>query len=404
MYDLIVFGATGFTGRLIAEYLAQLNASGQAIRWALAGRNMAKLKEIQRKIGANQEVGVLQANTSDPESLDQLVKQAKIIITTVGPYQVYGENLLKACAKNGTDYLDLCGEPLWMAQMIPLVDEIARSSGARIIFSSGFDSIPFDLGVVYLQQQAFQRFGRYFTQVSGRVKSMKGTFSGGTVASMMATISALGKDHSLLQGMKNSFLLTPGFKGVKQAPSHLVKYDPTLANWCTPFVMAPINLKNVHRTNYLLNYPWGQDFQYDEMVLTGSGDEGEARAKKLFKNDNRQQTLLYFAPTRWLLAKFVLPKPGQGPNKDQRDKGSFEIVFHGNDTAHTMIASVKGFQDPGYGCTSQMIAQSAMCLLESFPKEKLVGGVYTPGAAMGSTLIDRLHGLGILRFEMQIPT
>jgi short subunit dehydrogenase-like uncharacterized protein len=401
MFDVIVFGATGFTGRLIAEYLVQLNAAGSQVRWAMAGRNMAKLQEIHAQIGANQVVGLLSANTNDSASLDQLVQQTKVIISTVGPYQLYGESLLKACAKHGTDYLDLCGEPLWMAKMIPLVDEMARKSGARILFSSGFDSIPFDLGVIYLQDQAMSKYGRYFTKVSGRVKSMKGTFSGGTVASMMATLAAVGKDTSLLQGMKNSFLLTPGFQGPKQMTSHVVKHDDVLSNWCTPFVMAPINLKNVHRTNFLQNHLWGTDFQYDEMVLTGAGTDGEKRAHKLAKKDGLQQALLYFGPTRWLLGQFVLPKPGQGPNKEQRDNGSFEILFHGNDSNQVMLASVKGFQDPGYGCTSKMITQSALCLIEQFPKAQLVGGVYTPGAALGQTLIKRLHDLNILHFALK---
>jgi short subunit dehydrogenase-like uncharacterized protein len=404
MYDLIVFGATGFTGRLVSEYLIELNAQGIKLNWAMAGRNLGKLKQIHRELQASEQVGLLLANTDQFEEVEQLVQQAKVIISTVGPYQLYGENLLQACAKHGTDYLDLCGEPLWMARMIPIVENQARLSGARLIFSSGFDSIPFDLGVVYLQEQALVTWGHYFKHVSGRVKSMKGTFSGGTVASMLTTMSQIGKNTTLLKKMKGAFLLTPEFEGPKQVPSHVVKYDESLSNWCTPFVMAPINIKNVHRTNFLLHHLWGQEFQYDEMLMTGPGEKGQVKAKKIFKNDRLQQALLYFVPTRWILSQFVLPKPGQGPNQEQRDQGSFEILFHGNRDKEILIASIQGFQDPGYGCTSKMITQSALCLLEDFPKEQLKGGVWTPGSAMGMTLVQRLQRFKVLRFGIQSTT
>jgi len=389
-FDLIVFGATGFTGRLVAEYL-HARYAGSDLRWAMAGRSAGKLADVRDALGLPADTPLLVADAADPQALAQLVAQTRVVLTTVGPYQLYGEPLIRACAAAGTDYVDLCGEPLWMAKMIPELDTPAKGSGARIVFSCGFDSIPFDLGVYHAQQEAQQRFGAPLARVHGRVKTMKGTFSGGTVASMLASMQAIGRDRGLVRTMLNPFALVPGFKGPRQPNDHVAEYDDLAQAWTAPFVMAAINTKNVHRSHALLGHPWGTDFVYSERMLTGDGAGGEKRARKMLRQSTWQNRLLGFAPTRALLARFALPKPGEGPNKDQREKGRYEVLYFGETTdGRRLAACVTGDRDPGYGSTSKMIAEAAICLARDIDRSRTPGGVWTPAAAMGDTLIDRL--------------
>ncbi|MEO5669336.1 MAG: saccharopine dehydrogenase NADP-binding domain-containing protein [Ramlibacter sp.] len=249
--DIVVFGATGFTGRLVAEYLNTTCGVGREVAWAMAGRNPEKLAGVRDQIGAGDKLPLLAADASDAAALDGLVSQAKVVITTVGPYQRHGQPLATACARNGTDYVDLCGEPAWMAQMIPLLEAPARQSGARIVFSCGFDSIPFDLGVVFLQAESMRRFGVPLQRVRGRVRVIKGGPSGGTIASGLATYEAMGRDPAVARTMADPFALTPGFTGPAQPEGDSALYDDKAQSWTGPFVMATINTKNVHRTNAL---------------------------------------------------------------------------------------------------------------------------------------------------------
>lgn len=400
-FDLIVFGATGFTGRLVAEYLNTTYGVGGAVRWAMAGRSPAKLAEIRDALGIDPSLPLLVADASDTDALAALVKQTHVVLTTVGPYQLYGDPLIRACAAAGTDYVDLCGEPGWMAQMIPQLQDTAHASGARIVFSCGFDSIPFDLGVVYAQHEAQQRLGSPLARVHGRVKVMKGTFSGGTVASMLATMEAIGRNRALVKTLGDPFALTPGFRGPRQPNDNIAEYDELANNWTAPFVMAPINTKNVHRSHFLLGHPWGKDFVYSERMLTGDGTGGEKRAKKMARSSKMQTMLLAFAPTRALLRRFALPKPGEGPNKDQREKGRYEVLFFGETAdGKKLTASVAGDRDPGYGSTCKMIAEAALCLVQDVDRKTTPGGVWTPGAAMGMTLVKRLQAKAGLTFKM----
>jgi short subunit dehydrogenase-like uncharacterized protein len=399
--DLIVFGATGFTGRLVAEYLNAKYGVGKSVAWGIAGRNLDKLAQVRSEIGAPAALPLLQADASDASALAVLVSQTRVVISTVGPYQLYGEPLVRACANAGTDYVDLCGEPLWMARMIAECEAAARASGARIVFSCGFDSIPFDLGVVYLQQEAMRRFGAPLGRVRGRVRVLKGTFSGGTMASALATIELAGRDPQLARAMKDPFALTPGFRGPPQPESESATYDEAAKAWTVPFVMAAINTKNVHRTNALLGHPWGRDFVYDERFLTGDGPRGELRAKGLARNMRMQNMLLGFGPTRELLRRFALPKPGQGPSREQRERGRYEVLFIGeNADGASLRATVTGDRDPGYGSTCKLIAESALTLAE-IDRCSTSGGVWTPGAAMGLTLVQRLQERAGLTFAIR---
>jgi len=401
-FDVIVFGATGFTGRLVAEYLNTTYGVDGDVAWAMAGRNLAKLAEVRGRIGAPDTVPLIAADASDTAALAGLVRQAKVVITTVGPYQRHGEALVTACAQSGTDYVDLCGEPGWMAQMIPLLDAPARASGARIVFSCGFDSIPFDLGVVFLQDEALQRFGAPLARVHGRVRKMKGGMSGGTLASALATIEQMGRDPALARTMADPFALTPGFRGPEQPEGDSAAYDDLAQSWTGPFIMAAINTKNVHRTNALRGHPWGRDFVYDERMLTGDGAMGRQRAKALARAARIQNALLGFGPARALLSRFALPKPGEGPNRHKRETGRYDLLFVGQTAdGQTLRASVKGDRDPGYGSTSKMISETALCLVHDIDRGATGGGVWTPGAAMGLALASRLQARAGLTFAIE---
>jgi short subunit dehydrogenase-like uncharacterized protein len=399
--DLVVFGATGFTGRLVAEVLTARAARGQGPAWAMAGRSAHKLATVRHAIGAPDSVALIEADAKDPAALAALVAQAKVVISTVGPYQRHGEALVTACAQAGTDYVDLCGEPVWMAKMIPRLQAPAQASGARIVFSCGFDSIPFDLGVVFLQTEAQRRFGAPLTRVHGRVRSMKGGASGGTVASLLATLEDIGRDPAAAGIMADPFALTPGFRGPAQPDGGGAVYDTLARSWTAPFIMAAINTKNVHRSNALRGHPWGTDFVYDERLLLGDGAAGCAKAELLAGATRLQNGLLGFGPSRRLLSRLVLPQPGQGPSKRQREAGSYDLLFIGQTAdGRVLRATVHGDRDPGYGSTSKMIVEAALCLADDLDQHHTPGGVWTAGAAMGLALVRRLVAHAGLTFTL----
>ena len=386
-FDIVVYGASGFTGKLVAEYLAAQYGAGSGLTWAMAGRSRDKLAAVRDEIGAPKDTPLIEADASDPASLKAMVGQAKAILTTVGPYQLYGSDLVAACAASGTDYLDLCGEPAWMRQMIDAHHATAQASGARILFSCGFDSIPFELGVFFLQNAAKAQFGAACPVVKGRVRKMKGTFSGGTAASLKATYAAAAKDLSIVPLLKNPFALTPGFEGPKQPPGNKPLHDDDLGMWVAPFVMATINTRNVHRSNLLMGFPYGKEFVYDEMMLAGPGEKGEAMAKAIVGANASMG-----GPGG--------PKPGEGPSKEERETGMYDILFVGLTPDGKQIrASVKGDRDPGYGSTSKMIGESAVCLVRE--AKDVAGGIWTPGAALGDRLIKRLTDHAGLQFTVE---
>ncbi|TXH34420.1 MAG: saccharopine dehydrogenase [Burkholderiaceae bacterium] len=386
-YDIVVYGATGYTGRLVAEYLAHHYQGAQGNggpKWAMAGRSADKLAEVRDLIGATADTPLVVANSDDPASMQALAESARAIVTTVGPYQLYGEPLLAACVAAGTDYADLCGEPVWMRQMVDKYHEAAKASGARIAFSSGFDSIPFDLGVFMLQQEAKARFGAPAPRVKCRVRAMQGGFSGGTAASLKETLVTLGKQPELIPYMTSPFGLTPGFTGPEQPRGDAPLLDESVGSWCAPFIMAVINTKNVHRTNFLLGHPYGADFVYDEMVLTGPGEQGEAIARHLASTP--------------MMGGENDPKPGEGPSKEDRDNGFYDVLFIGEyPDGRTIRYGVKGRYDPGYGSTSRMIAETGIALLSSTAG----GAVATPGALLGAALVERLREHAEITFAVE---
>ncbi len=385
-FDIVVLGASGFTGRLVAEYLAERYPASGGVTWAMAGRNLEKLATVRDEIKAPVSTPLIAADSEDTASLTALTKRTKVVLTTVGPYQLYGEPLVAACAETGTDYVDLCGEPAWMRHMIDRYDAKAKASGARIVFSCGFDSIPFDLGVQFLQAHVKAQTGAPAPRVKGRVRKMKGTFSGGTAASLKATMAAAMKDPSILELLKNPFSLAPGFDGPKQPHGMKPELDETLGMWVAPFVMAAINTRNVHRSNALLGHAYGRDFVYDEMVITGPGEQGKAIAEKIAGDKS--------------MMKSDGPKPGEGPSKAEREAGHFDVLFVAITSDGRMFkAGVTGDKDPGYGCTSKMIAESALCLIKDVPSGG--AGITTPGALMGAPLLKRLTANAGMTFKIE---
>lgn len=386
-FDIVVYGATGFTGQLVAEYLTQHYKGDHALKWAMAGRSLGKLKSVRDAIGAPGNTPLIVADASDAASLKAMAEQTMSVITTVGPYQLYGEELLAACVATGTDYFDLCGEPIWMRQMIDKYEAAAKESGARIVFSCGFDSVPFELGAFFVQEEAKRVLGAPALRVKGRVRDMRGTLSGGTAASAKATFDAVAKDISLITILNDPFALTPGFTGPKQPRGNRSVLEEDLQSWAAPFTMALINTRNVHRSNMLMGFPYGREFVYDEMVLTGPGEKGEANAK-LVMAANAGKT----GPDA--------PKPGEGPSKEERENGLFDLLYIAIAPDGRMVrAGVTGDRDPGYGSTSKMISECAICMLRD--TTDVAAGFWTPGAAMQHKLIKRLQEHAGLTFAVE---
>lgn len=382
-YDFVVYGATGFTGKLVVEYLVHKYSNNSQIKWALAGRNLEKLESVAASKNVPEGTGLLEVDSNNIASIEEMISKTKCVLTTVGPYQLYGNDIVSACAKSGIDYVDLCGEPGWMHEKINELTETARETGSRIVFSCGFDSIPFDLGVLFLQNEVTRRYGKPSVNVRGRVKEMNGEFSGGTAASLGATMAALKEKPELFTVLADPFSLSNGFAGPDQPADNKPIFDDKLDTWVAPFFMAPINTKNVHRSNALMNHMYGKDFCYNEMWVMGPGDDGKAAADFISSSNPLSNA----------------PKPGEGPSRESRENGNYDILFCGDINDESVHVSVVGDMDPGYGSTSKMIAESAICLVKEC--EDLNGGIYTPAPSMGTKLIKRLQDNAGLTFKIE---
>ena len=386
-FDIVVYGATGYTGQLVAEYLASHYKGDAQLRWAMAGRSIDKLRSVRAAIGAPAATPVIAADSSDVASLKAMIDQTRVIISTVGPYQFYGSDLVAACVASGTDYVDLCGEPVWMRQMIDAHEAVARASGARILFSCGFDSLPFELGVFFCEEEAKKTWGMPAPRVKGRIRHGTLSLSGGTYASTKASFVAATKDLNLVAMLRDPFVLTPGFKGPKQPPGNRAVFDEDLNSWAAPFPMSTINTRNVHRSNMLMGFPYGRDFVYDEMISTGPGEQGQSNARQVMAATNK-------------MSGAEGPKPGEGPSKEERDRGSYDMLFVGlaADGKQVRIA-VRGDCEPGYASTAKMVSECAICLLRDAPD--IPPGIWTPGAAMRHKLIKRLVEHAGLTFRIE---
>jgi len=392
-FDLVLFGATGFTGRLVAEYLVKKRP---ALRWALAGRSLGKLERVRDELSALEPsakgLPLVAADSMDRAAMDGLARRTRVVCTTVGPYALYGSALLGACAEQGTDYCDLTGEPHWVREMIDAHQARAAETGARIVPSCGFDSIPSDLGVLLLHEQLAARGGR-LAEAHYRVRRMKGGASGGTIASGLHMAERM-SDPQVRRVLDDPYSLNPeGAPGVSGQEDWLrPRRDAETGRWLAPFFMAAVNTRVVRRSNALLGYAYGREFRYDEAVDVGRGLAGMARAAATSAGMALSGAVA-FAPVRKLAQRF-LPAPGEGPSREERESGSFDIELLGVGTAGERVrARVGATQDPGYGATSWMLGESALCLAEDALPQR--GGLLTPASCMGMKLVERLRAAGM---------
>jgi short subunit dehydrogenase-like uncharacterized protein len=392
-FDLVVVGATGFTGRLVAEYLVGRRTG---LRIALAGRNRAKLESIRDGLasidGSARDIPLVIVDTLDPASVDSLAQRTRVVCTTVGPYARYGRPLVDACATHGTHYCDLTGETLFVRESIDANHERAVASGARIVHCAGFDSIPSDLGV-WMVHEHFRAHGKRLAEARMRVVRMKGTASGGTIASA-AEIASRASDPAVRRILGDPYALDPrGSPRGHDRDQHGPERDPETGRWTAPFVMAAINTRVVRRTNALLGHPYGTDFRYSESTDMGRGPRGLLGATALSAAIGAGLALLAVGPTR-RLAMRLLPQPGEGPSKEARDAGGFTIVVNGvSEDGARAKGTVVGYADPGYGETAKMLGESALGL--AMDELDSSGGVLTPASAMGAKLLERLRAAGM---------
>ena len=379
--DIIVYGATGFTGRLVCEHLNDRYGVGGEINWAIAGRNQAKLVQVRDEIGIDQSIPVIVADTQEKQSIDAMVARTKVVLSTAGPYQSFGSYIVQACAETGTDYIDINGEPAWMREMIGSYHEKARETGARIVFSGGFDSLPSDMGVFLVQQVAIEKLGNPVPRVKARVLHFDTLISGGSMATFHSTLAATEARPELVDVLQDPFALTPGFVGAEQPAANEAIYEDDIGSWFGSFFMAPTNVKTVHRSNFLLNHRYGKNFAYDEMIRIEESERGRSEEELV------AEVLDYSL------------KPGDGPGREQREAGSYDILFTGiADNGDRVRVSVKGDMD-GYGSSAKMVSEVAACLLEK--GRDSVGGCLTTASALGATLIARLEKYAGLTFQVE---
>ena len=394
-FDIIIWGATGFTGRLVAEYIFK-NYSSEKLNWAIAGRDKKKLINVRDEI-ADKNIPIIIADSFDEMSLTKMTQKTKVICSTVGPYSKYGSLLVKSCIKTNTHYCDLAGEAQWIRKIVDTYHQEAKNKKVKIVNSCGFDSIPSDMGVYFIHKN-LPDVNIKLDNISMRLSGFKGSLSGGTYASMNNIITEASKDSLIRKILTNPYGLNP--EGQRSGPDkrdlNKVKYDEDSKSWIAPFMMAGINTKIVRRSNALSNYSYGKNFTYDESVMTGDGFKGRIKA------------IISVLPLIFLSAKpgsllkrifnYFTPKPGQGPNENERENGYYSMRFYirYNDKSRALVR-VTGDRDPGYGSTSKMLAESAICLSKDSLKDTY--GVITPSIAMGDQILDRLQAKAGLTFK-----
>jgi short subunit dehydrogenase-like uncharacterized protein len=403
-YHLIVFGATSFVGQLLTRYLFERHGIDGDLRWAIAGRSESKLGEVRAQLGDGaKKLPIIIANADDEKSLLALCEQTSVVASTVGPYSLFGSALVKVCAESGTDYCDLTGEAPWIGKMLTAYEETAKRTGARIVHCSGFDSVPSDLGTYFLQKKAKEQFGQYCTRVKMRVKAMNGGLSGGTAASIIHIINEASNNPATRKMLIDPYSLSPAstVKLPRQPNIGFAAFDPDAKSWVFPFIMASINTKIVQRSHALSGYAYGTDFLYDEAMMAGGGLKGRASATGAALGIAGAFGALVFPPTRKLMSRYVVPKPGEGPTPEQQLKGFYDIRFIGQTkTGETIVTKVTGDRDPGYGSTCKILGEAAVCLALDVSKADKAGGFWTPASLMGDQLIPRLEKYAGLSFSV----
>ncbi len=405
--DVVVWGATGFTGKLVAEHLLERHGAEGGLRWAIGGRNQAKLESVRKELGEGAAALPLIVGDSDDDAfVAELAERTAVVCTTVGPYAQYGSKLVAACAAKGTDYCDLTGEAQWIRRMIDAHEKEAAATGARIVHTCGFDSIPSDLGVHFLQREMRARHGVVAPRVSFRVAGFSGAASGGTIASMMNLMEEASRDPKVRRILANPYGLNP--EGERHGPDGRDRtgpsFDEDFGQWIGPFVMAAINERVVRRSNALLGFPYGREFRYDEATLLGTGPVSAVKAAGLSAGVVGTMAAAAIGPLRGVLGRF-LPAPGEGPNQKQREEGYFDVRLfgeHPSDAGKSLFARVTGDRDPGYGATSRMLGEAAVCLAED--ELTSPGGIHTPTSAMAEPLLVRLEAHAGMAFTIEEPS
>lgn len=395
-FDIVLYGATSFVGNIMIAYLSKLPQD--SFSWAIAGRDEKKLVALKAEHNVN-DLPHFVANATDEAALTAISEKTKVIISTVGPYALYGETLVKVCAKTGTDYCDLTGEPQWIKAMLDKYENDAKASGARIINSAGFDSIPSDLGVYLSQSLAIEKTGQPAAHIKMRVRKIKGGASGGTIASMLNVMKEVGENPELRKMLVNPYILCG-----KDNPYHIrqknhksAEYDQELSIWTMPFVMAAINERIVHRSNLLLGSMYGEQFKYDEAMSSKTASSAWITTLGLGAFVGAAS----ISPLRYVLANYILPKPGEGPSPSEQENGMFDMRFYATlSSGERQVVQVTGDKDPGYCSTAKMLSQVALCLSKDVPE--LEGGFWTPAAGLGNKLMERLaQHAGVVVSEMQ---
>ena len=402
-FDVLLWGATGFTGQLVAEYLARHYGVGRELRWALGGRSKEKLEKVRAALVAvdprARELPIVLGDGTDRASLDRLAVDASVVCSTVGPYALHGRELVAACVEAGTDYCDLTGEPQFVRAMIDAHHERARATGARIVCCCGYDSIPSDLGTLMLQERAQKTHGAPCSRVKHLAGEAKGGMSGGTAASMVALMDEASRDRAVRRLLNDPYALDPdrGEPGPDGHDQRGVRWDRDLAQWTGPFLMAAINTRVVRRSNALLGYAWGRDFRYREAMSFGKGAKGWLTAAGVSAATTLGVAAVPVGPVRRLVAKRVLPAAGEGPSKAVRDAGFFVSRLVGTLAGEggKLRGTVRGTSDPGYGETAKMLSESAVCLAKDGDAIPRRGGVLTPASCMGMRLVERLRDAGM---------
>lgn len=402
--QIVVFGATSFVGQILSRYLFNRHGANGELRWAIAGRSHAKLAQLRASLGAGAEsLPMIVADAADVAALESMCASTRVVVSTVGPYALYGSPLVGVCAHSGTDYCDLTGEVQWIRRMIDAHEATARASGARIVHCCGFDSVPSDLGVHFLQRESMRMHGQPCTRVKLRIKALRGGASGGTVASLMNVVREISADPEVRKLMVNPFAVCPdrGDGRPRQPEVRFAEFDPECGSWLGPFVMSGINTRIVHRSNALANDAYGHDFVYDEAMMTGAGTKGRMAAAGIALGLGGFVAAAMLPPTRWALERFVMPKPGEGPSPDAQAKGFYDFRFYGHTAAGNSVqVKVTGDRDPGYGSTAKILGEAAACLAQDISRKDCAGGIWTPATAMGDRLIERLRAHSGLTFTV----
>lgn len=396
-------GASGFTGRLVAEHLCEAAGEDREFRWALAGRDPDKLHKLRADLGPHAaELPIVIADSLDAASMADLARSTDVVCSTVGPYARYGSPLVAACAAEGTHYCDITGEPQWIRRMIDECEDVARTSGARLVHCCGFDSIPSDLGCLLMNRAMAAAEGGPCEEIKFRVRAMRGGISGGTIASVLNLIEQARDDRSLRRLLADPYALNPDreHRGPDGPDQRKAERDGDFASWTAPFLMAPVNTRIVRRSNALLDYAYGRSFKYSEATLTGSGLRGRTTAALMAGAFNGFVGAMALAPTRALLQALVLPKPGEGPSRERRNNGFFDIRLYGRKGKTELRGAVTADSDPGYGATSKMLAESALCLALDSGQLPVAGGSWTPATALGTRLRHRLENAEIVTFQI----